>query len=112
MLSMLPGDAARKKQMMANAPDEKKIRRMEAILLSMTAKERRFPQLLDGSRKRRIASGSGTRPDEINSLLKQYDVMRKMMKKGNMMQKVQNMMGGGNPGGFPPSGFPGGPRPF
>src|SRR5260370_27035044 len=63
MLSMLPGDHAQKKQMMANAPDEKKIKRMEAILLSMTAKERLFPQLLDGSRKRRIAAGSRTRPD-------------------------------------------------
>ena len=107
ILSMLPGDAAQKKQMAAGAPDEKKIKRMEAILLSMTAKERKFPQLLDGSRKRRIAQGSGTRADEINQLLKQYDVMRKMMKKGNMMQKVQNLMGqGGMPGGLPPGAFP------
>ena len=105
VLSMLPGDHAQKKQMMANAPDEKKIKRMEAILLSMTIKERRFPQLLDGSRKRRIAQGSGTRADEINTLLKQYDVMRKMMKKGSLSQKVQNMMGSrGN--GFSPGGFP------
>jgi len=83
-----------------------KIKRMEAILLSMTAKERQFPQLLDGSRKKRIASGSGTRPDEINVLLKQYDMMRKVMKKG-VMGKFPPMTGGGfNPGaGFPP-GFP------
>ncbi len=71
IISMMPGDAGMKKQMAANAPDEGKIKRMEAILLSMTPKERRFPQLLDGSRKRRIAQGSGTRADEVNTLLKQ-----------------------------------------
>jgi signal recognition particle subunit SRP54 len=100
MINILPGDHAQKKQMAANAPDEKKIKRMEAILLSMTEKERRFPQILDGSRKRRIASGSGTRPDEINTLLKQYDMMRKMMKKGGMMTKAKNLMGGGMGGGL------------
>ncbi|HTC19937.1 MAG TPA: signal recognition particle protein [bacterium] len=107
IINMLPGDHAQKKQMAANAPDEKKINRMEAIILSMTAKERQFPQLLDGSRKRRIAAGSGTQPSEINTLLKQYDMMRKMAKKGGMMQKMQNMMGGGAmPGGFPPGALP------
>lgn len=106
MISMLPGDHAQKKQMAANAPDEKKIKRMEAIILSMTHKERRFPQLLDGSRKRRIAAGSGTRADEINNLLKQYDMIRKMMKKPGLMGKAMNMMGGGMPGGFPPGGAP------
>jgi signal recognition particle subunit SRP54 len=106
ILSMLPGDAAQKKQMAAGAPDEKKIKRMEAILLSMTAKERKFPQILDGSRKKRIALGSGTRADEINQILKQYDVMRKMMKKGNFMTKAANMLGGGLPGGALPGGPP------
>jgi signal recognition particle subunit SRP54 len=67
--------------------------------------------LLDGSRKRRIAAGSGTRADEINTLLKQYDMMRKMMKKGGSTQNLENMMGGrGFGGGFPPGmappGFP------
>ncbi len=106
IINMLPGAQAQKQQMMANAPDEKKIRRMEAILLSMTPKERRFPQLLDGSRKRRIAAGSGTRPDEINTLLKQYDLMRKMMKKGGMDRNLQNFMGGRGPGGGGPAPFP------
>ena len=106
IINMLPGAQAQKQQMMANAPDEKKIKRMEAILLSMTVKERRFPQLLDGSRKRRIAAGSGTRPDEINTLLKQYDMMRKVMKKGGMDRNMQNLMGGRGPGGFPSGGFP------
>ncbi|HUO58799.1 MAG TPA: signal recognition particle protein [bacterium] len=108
MIAMLPGDHAQKKQMAANAPDEKKIKRMEAILLSMTLKERKFPQLLDGSRKRRIAQGSGTTANEINTLLGQYDMMRKMMKKGGAMGKVMNRMGGA---GFPPGGFPGGMPP-
>jgi signal recognition particle subunit SRP54 len=107
IINMLPGDHAQKKQMAANAPDEKKIKRMEAIILSMTAKERQFPQLLDGSRKRRIATGSGTQPSEINTLLKQYDMMKKMAKKGGMAQKAMNMMGGGGmPGGFPPGSLP------
>ncbi len=109
IINMLPGAQAQKQQMMANAPDEKKIKRMEAILLSMTAKERRFPQLLDGSRKRRIASGSGTRPDEINTLLKQYDMMRKMVKKGGADRNLQNLMSGrgaGFPPGAMPPGFP------
>jgi signal recognition particle subunit SRP54 len=113
IINMLPGDHAQKKQMAANAPDEKKIKRMEAIILSMTAKERQFPQLLDGSRKRRIAGGSGTQPSEINTLLKQYDLMKKMAKKGGLAQKAMNMMGGGGmPGSFPPGGLPPGfPRP-
>ncbi len=106
MISMLPGDSAQKKQMLAQAPDEKKIKRMEAILLSMTAKERLFPQLLDGSRKKRIAAGSGTRPDEINVLLKQYDMMRKVMKK-SLTGKFPPMTGGGfHPGAAFPPGFP------
>ena len=106
MISMLPGDQAQKKQMAANAPDEKKIKRMEAILLSMTAKERHFPQLLDGSRKRRIAAGSGTQASEINSLLKQYDMMRKVMKKPGLMGKAMGLMGGGPGSGFPPGAAP------
>jgi signal recognition particle subunit SRP54 len=80
---------------------------MEAILLSMTKKERKFPQILDGSRRRRISQGSGTRPDEVNTLLKQYDMMKKVVKKGGMMQKASNLMGGIGKGGLPPGGFPG-----
>ncbi len=106
IINMLPGAQAQKQRMMANAPDERRIKRMEAILLSMTPKERRFPQLLDGSRKRRIAAGSGTRPDEINTLLKQYDLMRKMVKKGGMDKNPQNLMGGRGFGGGGPAPFP------
>ena len=106
IISMMPGDAAAKKQMAAGAPDGKKLKRMEAILLSMTPKERKFPQILDGSRRRRIAQGSGTRADEVNSLLKQYDMMKKVMKKPGLLQKMQQMGGGM---GAPPGGFPGMP---
>jgi signal recognition particle subunit SRP54 len=100
ILDLLPGDAQLKKQAAANAPDDKQLKRMEAILLSMTPKERHFPQLLDGARKKRIARGSGTRPEDINNLLKQYDMMRKMMKRGPLGMKLPNM-----PGGF--RGMPG-----
>jgi signal recognition particle subunit SRP54 len=89
--------------MAAQAPDEKRLKRMEAILLSMTPKERRFPHLLDGSRKRRIALGSGTTAAEVNQLLKQYDMMRKMMKKGPLGMSMPTLPGG--PGRRPP-GFP------
>jgi signal recognition particle subunit SRP54 len=108
IISMMPGGADAKKQMAAGAPDEKRLKRMEAILLSMTPKERKFPQVLDGSRRKRIALGSGTRADEVNSLLKQYDMMRKVMKKPGLLQKMQQM-GGGT--GMPPGGFPGGGPP-
>src|SRR5436189_155613 len=60
--------------------DEKAIHRMQAILDSMTKKEREFPQLINGSRKKRIAKGSGTSVQEINRLLKQYLQMKKMMR--------------------------------
>ncbi len=106
LMDLMPGDAALKKRMAQQAPDDKKIKRMEAILLSMTPKERRFPHLLDGSRKRRIAQGSGTRADEVNALLKQYDLMRKLMKKGPLGMKLPpNFTGGLGRGGLPP-GFP------
>ena len=104
LINMLPGGQAQKQQMMAQAPDEKKIKRMEAILLSMTPKERQFPQLLNGSRKRRIAAGSGTSANEINVLLGQYDMMRKMVKKGGSMEKMMGRKGFG--GGLPPGGLP------
>jgi len=77
--------------------DESAIVRMEAILDSMTIKEREFPQLLNGSRKKRIAKGSGTTVQEINRLLKQYLQMKKMMKsfsKGFGARRFGKMMKG------------------
>jgi signal recognition particle subunit SRP54 len=93
MISMLPGDVQMKNQIAQNAPNEKKFNQLEAILLSMTPQERQFPQLLDGSRKKRIAQGSGTRPEDINILLKQYDLMKKMMKNENHAEKLLRQMG-------------------
>jgi len=70
--------------------DEKQVQRVEAILSSMTAHERRRPQVLDGSRKKRIARGSGTRVQDVNQLLKQYQAMRKMIrgKQGRWLRKA------------------------
>ncbi|HPZ06229.1 MAG TPA: signal recognition particle protein, partial [Clostridiales bacterium] len=59
---------------------EKKFVRVEAIIKSMTLKERRDPAIINGSRRKRIAAGSGTSIQEVNSLLKQFEEMRKMIK--------------------------------
>ena len=86
--------------------DDKVVKRMVAIINSMTKKERRFPDLLNGSRRARIAKGAGVQPSEVNALVKQFENMQKMMKKlggaglRGMMKKFQRMpMGGG--GGMP-----------
>jgi len=73
------------------AIDEKDVKRTEAVMLSMTPGERRRPDLLDNSRKRRVARGSGTSLQKVNELLKQFETMRKMMKqmkKGGMMSRL------------------------
>jgi signal recognition particle subunit SRP54 len=81
MLSLLPGIGKLKKQLGEADIDEGIVKRQEAIISSMTKSERRSPKLLNGSRRRRIASGSGTSVPEINRLLKQYQDMADMMKK-------------------------------
>jgi signal recognition particle subunit SRP54 len=81
MLSMLPGVGKLKKQLGDAQIDETIVKRQEAIISSMTKSERRNPKLLNGSRRRRIAGGSGTSVPEINRLLKQYQDMADMMKK-------------------------------
>ena len=81
MLSMLPGIGKLKKQLGEANIGEGIIKRQEAIISSMTKSERRNPKLLNGSRRRRIASGSGTSVPEINRLLKQYQDMADMTKK-------------------------------
>ena len=81
--------------------DEKAIVRMQAILDSMTKREREFPQVIDGKRKKRIAKGSGTSVQQINQLLKQYLQMKKMMRsfsKGFGARKFGKMMKGMPPG--------------
>ncbi len=89
--------------------DDGELVRLEAIINSMTPKERRFPGVIKGSRKRRIAAGSGTQVQDVNRLLKQFTQMQKMMKrvrKKGGMAKLMRGMGGGFGGGMPP-GFSG-----
>jgi signal recognition particle subunit SRP54 len=93
LVSMIPGAS----KISEEDIDEKAIVRMQAILDSMTKKEREFPQLIDGKRKRRIAKGSGTTVQEINRLMKQYLQMKKMMKtfsRGFGARKFGKMMKG------------------
>ncbi len=94
IVNMLPGVSGKIKE---EDIDEKAIVRMQAILDSMTQKEREYPQILSGARKKRIAKGSGTSVQEINRLLKQYLQMKKMMKtfsKGFGARKFGKMMKG------------------
>jgi signal recognition particle subunit SRP54 len=105
MLEKLPG-MGNVSQLMEQADMGKQFKRMEAVINSMTPAERRNPDILNGSRKRRITQGSGTDVQDLNRLLKQHKQMAKMMKKmkGGGMQKMmrglEGMMGGG--GGLPP----------
>ncbi len=110
MLDKLPG-MGNMAQMAQQNVDTKQFARMEAIINSMTPKERRNPDVISGSRKRRITAGSGTQVQDLNRLLKQHKQMQKMMKKmkGGGMQKMMRGMGGMMPpggGGMPPGGFP------
>ncbi|NLL18975.1 MAG: signal recognition particle protein, partial [Clostridia bacterium] len=79
ILGMLPG-MGQAKQLKNLQVDEKELKHVEAIIQSMTVEERRNPELINGSRKRRIAQGSGTRVQDVNRLLKQFADARKMMK--------------------------------
>jgi signal recognition particle subunit SRP54 len=80
-----------------------------AIINSMTHRERRRPEIIDGSRRRRIAAGSGTQVQDVNRLLKQFVEMQRMMKsmKGGKMRRMLGALKGGMPpGGMPPGGLP------
>ncbi|WP_395682889.1 signal recognition particle protein [Dokdonella sp.] len=112
LLDKLPG--------VSNLPDnvkskvnDKEVHRMIAIIGSMTKKERRHPDLLNGSRRARIARGSGMQPADVNKLLKQYQQMEKMMAKlgsgglKGLMRQMGSAMKGMGGGGFPPGGLPG-----
>ena len=91
----------------ANMVDDSQFRRMEAIINSMTMRERVNPDILNGSRKRRITQGSGTQIQDLNRLLKQHKQMQKVMKKmkgggmANMMRGLGGMQGKMGPGGMP-----------
>jgi len=87
--------------------NDREIRRMIAIINSMTPKERAFPDVIKGSRKKRIANGCGLQVQDVNRLMKQQLQMRKMMKKmskGGMAAMLRGMKGG-----LPPGMGPGGP---
>jgi signal recognition particle subunit SRP54 len=129
LMSMLPGVAKIKNQLAERNLDETVLKRQMAIIDSMTPGERRHPDMLKASRKRRIAAGSGTKPEDINRLLKMHRTMGDVMKavggaKRGPMAGLANMLGMGSggmpspeemaklaekmPGGMPP-GMPGAP---
>jgi signal recognition particle subunit SRP54 len=93
ILGMLPG-MGNLKQLSENKPDEKQLNRIEAIIGSMTPHERRRHDVINGSRRKRIAKGSGTSVEEVNRLLKQFVQMKKMLKQLGALQ------GGGRRGGM------------
>ena len=94
LLGMMPGFSKIKKQLPGGALDTSKLKRTEAIVLSMTPKERSRPEIIKGSRRQRIAAGSGTSLMEVNQLLKQFGEMRKMMKSPHKMKNMMRQMGG------------------
>ena len=104
LIGMIPGIAKVKKQLSQANVDDRMVARQQAIIQSMTPRERRNPKLLNASRRKRIAAGSGTTVQDVNKLLKQHMQMADMMKKMGKMGK-RGLFGGGMPPGMPP--FPG-----
>ena len=107
ILGMLPGIGKMKKQIEASGMDDSIFKRQQAIISSMTKKERATPKLLNASRKKRVAAGSGSSVQDINKLLKMHRQMADMMKKmggrgkrGGMLGGLGGLLGGG--GGMPP----------
>ena len=106
LIDKMPGMGAMSEKIKGQV-DDREIRRMIAIIQSMTPKERRFPDVIKGSRKRRIAQGCGLQVQDVNKLMKQQLQMRKMMKKmskGGMAAMMRGMKGrmppGMGPGGM------------
>jgi signal recognition particle subunit SRP54 len=99
ILGMLPGMG----NMKGFSVDEKRLKRIEAMVLSMTNEERLRPQVLNARRRQRIARGSGTSVTEVNDLIQQFGQMKKLMKNAGKFKKM--MMA--NPGRAGRAGFPG-----
>ncbi|MDA0221450.1 MAG: signal recognition particle protein [Proteobacteria bacterium] len=99
LMAMLPGVARAKKQMKALNMDDRVIARQEAMISSMTRKERADPRIIHASRKKRIAAGAGVNVQDINKLLKQFQEMNGMLKKVKKMQKSGRMPDMGALGG-------------
>jgi signal recognition particle subunit SRP54 len=106
LLGMLPGVGKIKQQMAEAKLDDGMIGRQLAIVSSMTPKERRNPQILHASRKRRIAMGSGTSVQDVNKLLKQHKQMQIMMKRVKKMGGTKQFLARGLPPGLPPGMLP------
>ena len=111
LVDKLPAQLAGKAGQMDLDRAERDVRRKEGIICSMTPHERRRPDLIKATRKRRIAAGAGVQVQEVNRLLKEFDQMREMMKKmkgGGMMKMMKRLGGMKGMGGFGGGGFPGG----
>ena len=104
LMGMLPGAMQAKAAMSKAKIDEGQLKRQEAVILAMTPKERRNPDLIHASRKKRIAKGSGVQVQDVNKLLKQHADMLKMMKRVNKLGEKGFMRSLG--GMTPPPGFP------
>ena len=96
LMGMIPG---MKDKLQGVDLDEKRMKHLEAIILSMTPKERTRPEIIKASRRKRIAAGSGTSVTQVNALLKQFGQMRKMMRSKGKMSKMMKQFGGGGAGG-------------
>ncbi len=120
VMGLLPGVGKMKNQMAAAGVDDKMLKHQEAIISSMTKKERTQPDVINGSRRKRIAKGAGVEVSEVNKLLKMHrqmaDMMKDMARGKGLFGKMAGLAQGGKlppgmlpPGGLPP-GFPGGRR--
>jgi len=97
VMEMIPGFSAIKKKLPSEKIDENNLKRVEAIIYSMTKSERQHPDIIGGSRRRRIARGSGTKPQDVNQLLNQFKQMQKMMRQmasGKGSKNLMRMLGG------------------
>ena len=111
LMGMIPGMSQAMKKMGTSGPDpDKELRRIEAMICSMTPRERNTPEIIDGSRRKRIAAGSGTTVSELNQFLKRFRDAKKMMKRmakmgpgglKGLMRGMGGMGGMGGGGGFP-----------
>ncbi|MES2200863.1 MAG: signal recognition particle protein [candidate division FCPU426 bacterium] len=106
LMKMIPGMSGMASKLSGQGLDDKRMGQTVAIIRSMTPKERRLPQIIHGERRKRIAKGSGTRVEDVNQLLRQFEQMKKMMK---TMSKGRRGFGGGMPPGMMGGGMPGMP---
>ena len=101
ILKLIPGVSNALKGQQLPSFEDKQFRRIEAIILSMTPAERRNPEIIGGSRKKRIARGSGTNTSDVNQLLNQFRQMQKMLKQLGRVQPGTGRAPGGRPPGWP-----------